>query len=309
MIPVVAQKALFIKLGEGGRWAKDCLETGTLRFGYQDIPHAVCAANNLTTLWQAARAFRGSDAAASNDVTQIRHFYESDDSVLWITFHGDCLWWSFSSPDVYDLPGNEKCRRVIGQWHQCDINGSRLQKGGLSGKLLAIQGFMGTICKVSELNYLLHKINGTFEPHVAAAQMAYKAMQDSLVPIIKNLHQDDLETFVDLIFRQAGWQRVGVAGGRERDIDLDLISPVTQERIAVQVKSKASINVWRDYKMRYAEMGGFSKFYFVTHSPSRPVKDLAEAEYESNFILWNADQLAMQAVRAGLTGWLLDKAS
>lgn len=43
-------------------------------------------------------------------------------------------------------------------------------KGRLSGRLLAVQGFQGTICTVSDLDYLLHKINGTVEPHVATAQ-------------------------------------------------------------------------------------------------------------------------------------------
>jgi hypothetical protein len=63
-----------------------------------------------------------------------------------------------------------------------------------------------------------------------------------LIPIIKELHPKDLEIFTDLVFRQSGWQRVGVSGGTEKDIDLDLISPVTGERIAVQI---AAVTVFR----------------------------------------------------------------
>lgn len=308
-MPVVAQKALFIKLGEGGRWARECLEKGTLRFGYQEIPHSVCATKDWDEIWTRARAFRGSDTAASNDVTQIRHFYESDDSVLWITVHGDCLWWCFSSPDVYELPGNEKYRKVKCPWSACNVTGDPLLKGKLSTKLLSVQGFMGTICTVAELDYLLHKINGTSEPHVAKVQTAFEELQAALIPVIKSLHQKDLEILTDLIFRQAGWMRVGVTGGTESDIDLDLISPVTNERIAVQVKSRATPAIWNDYRKRYADMRGFSRFYFVTHSPNPALKKEASSAEDKNYILWGAEQLALQAARGGLTGWLLDKAS
>jgi hypothetical protein len=69
---------------------------------------------------------------------------------------------------------------------------------------------------------LLHKINGTVAPHVEAAQLAFSELVNTLIPIIKNLHEKDLEILADLIFRQAGWNRIGVLGGTEQDIDLDL---------------------------------------------------------------------------------------
>ncbi|MDP2443764.1 hypothetical protein [Rhodoferax sp.] len=309
MTPVTADIALFIKLGKGGCWAHECLENGTLRFGYQEIPHAVCNLRDWPEIRRLAREFSASDVAAANHTTQIRHFYEADKTVLWITFHGDRLWWCFSSPEVEALQGNEKSRQVIRQWQDCDIGAVPLLKSRLSSKLLSVQGFMQTICTVSELDYLLHKINGTSEPHVARAQTAFEDLQVALIPIIKSLHQNDLEILTDLIFRQAGWMRVGVTGGTERDIDLDLISPVTNERIAVQVKSRATPAIWNDYRERYADMRGFSRFYFVTHSPNVALQKEALNAEDKNYILWGVEQLALQAARCGLTGWLLDKAS
>ena len=135
-----------------------------------------------------------------------------------------------------------KTRNVAGKWNDCDIEGNPLIKARLSGKLLAVQGFQGTICSVKEQDYLLHKINATSEPHVAEAQTAQENLITALIPIIKNLHPNDLEILTDLIFRQAGWQRTGVAGKTEKDIDLDLLSPITEERIAIQVKSRASVS-------------------------------------------------------------------
>ena len=169
--------------------------------------------------------------------------------------------------------------------------------------------YRGTICSVDQLTYLLHKLNGTVEPHVAEVQMAYERLQRSLVPIIKSLHPKELEILVDLIFRQSGWQRVGVAGGTEKDVDLDLLSPVTLERIGVQVKSKATPAVWRAYREKFADMRGFTRFYFVTHSPDPGLIGEAEKGEDESFIFWGAEQLASQAVRGGLTGWLLDKAA
>lgn len=306
---VKADRALFIKLGEGGRWESGCLADGTLRFGYLEIPHEVCMAGDWPEVKRLAMAFSRNKGVATFHSTQVRQFYEADDKVLWITFHSDRLWWCFSGRDVTRLPNNEKERQAIGGWKASDIHGETLLKGRLSGRLLAVQGFQGTICTVSDLNYLLHKINGTVEPHVAVAQAAYENLQAALVPIIRKLHPKDLEILTDLVFRQSGWQRVGVSGGTEKDIDLDLISPVTGERIAVQVKSKANAAVWRAYREKYADMRGFSRFYFVTHSPDKNLRKEAAVADDPDFVLWDVERLAAQAVRGGLTGWLLDKAS
>lgn len=306
---VKASKALFIKLGEGGRWETECMRNGTLRFGYDEMPHEICAAGNWADVERIALGFSKDKGSATRHVNQVRQFYEEDEKVLWVTFHSDRLWWCFSGREVGALPGNEKERRVIGAWRDTDIHGVPLLKGKLSGKLLAVQGFQGTICSVSEIEYLLHKINGTVQPHAAAAQTAFENLQAALIPIIKKLHHNDLEILTDLVFRQAGWQRVGVVGGTEKDIDLDLISPVTGERIAVQIKSRAMADVYRSYRDKYADMRGFTRFYFVTHSPDETLRREAESADDPSFVFWGPEQLAQQAARGGLTGWLIDKAA
>jgi hypothetical protein len=242
-------------------------------------------------------------------INQVQQFYEEPESTLWITFHSDRLWWCRSEAKVEQLQDKSKIRKVIGQWHDTDINDSPLIKGRLSGKLLATQGFQGTICSVKESEYLLHKINGTSEPHGAGAFVAFENLSSALIPIIKNLHPKDLETLTDLIFRQAGWQRTGVAGEVEKDIDLDLISPITQERIAIQVKSKASASIYSAYQEKFSDMRGFKRFYFVTHSPDKSLLTTSSLSNDGAFVFWGAEQLAQQAVRNGLVGWLLDKAS
>jgi hypothetical protein len=304
---ISASKALFIKLGEGGKWEKECIENGLLRLGYQESEHELCKAGN----WHKVRDAFGPDAnagAVNRHLKQIQSFYKEPAETLWITFFSDRLWWCFSEQEVFELDGS-KTRRVIGKWSDESIQRAKLSKGSLSGKLLAVQGFQGTICTVRELTYLLHKINGTEEPHVAEANAALHSLEAAVIPIIQNLHPKDLETLTDLIFRQAGWRRVGVAGEVVKDIDLHLESPITKEQIAVQVKSTASKATYDSYQSKFQDMWGFSKFYFVTHSPSAHLEDVQTAAADDQFIFWGVEQLAEQAVNNGLVGWLIERAS
>lgn len=311
MRKVKADKAVFIKLGSGGAWEKECIEKGVLRLGYDAVPHEACLEGGELWETEIRESFPyGNDSGAiTRHINQVKKFYEEPETTLWITFFGDCLYWCFSKPDISKLDDQSKIRPVIGKWSNTDINGNELIKGRLSGKLLATQSFQGTICDVREFDYLLHKINGTYEPHVQEAEIALGALITAVKPIIKNLHPKDLETLTDLIFREAGWQRTGVAGEVEKDIDLDLISPLTSERIAVQVKSQASLRTYEDYKSRFENMNGYSRFYFVTHSENKMLRDAVSVIDDELMIFWDVHKLAEHSVKTGLVGWLLDKAS
>jgi hypothetical protein len=46
---------------------------------------------------------------------------------------------------------------------------------------------------------------------------------------------------VDLVFRQAGWQRLSVLGETMKFTDMDLLEPVTGDQYQVQVKSAATL--------------------------------------------------------------------
>lgn len=308
MEKISSKKALFIKLGFSGEWEGSSINGNTIQLGYHDVPHDLC----LRGKWEETRAYFPATSdlgSVTRHINQVRQFYEDSEDTLWITFHSDCLWWCFAKPEIKQLSDLTKIRDTKGIWRNTDIIGEPLIKGRLSGKLLAVQSFRGTICSVNELDYLLHKINGTSEPHVAEAEDSVIKLQSALVPIIKNLHPKDLETLTDLIFRQSGWQRTGVAGEVEKDIDLDLLSPITLERIAVQVKSKANIKTFDAYKLKFSDMSGFSRFYFVTHSPDSNLLALAKEQNSDSFVFWGVDKLAELAVRNGLVGWLIDRAS
>jgi|GEM_PF-1156127 len=212
--PITPSHALYIKLGQGGAWEKECItENQTLRLGYQEVSHDLCLRGSWELVQEELKAIRKDVGAATRDTNQIRLFYESDETVLWATFFGDRLYWCFSKPEIKLLADISKTRPVIGQWRSTDITGEPLQKNQLSGKLLSMEGFRGTICSVKEVDYLVHKINAEVSTETKEAVQALSTLERKIEIVIRGLHWKDFEILVDLIFRQAGWQRVGVLGG------------------------------------------------------------------------------------------------
>ncbi len=302
--------ALYIKLGEGGRWEKECIEgyTPSLRVGYRDIPHELCVRSEWDTVLSKLRTLHKDSGTATRDFNQLRLFYEADEQVLWVTFFGNCLYWCFSTPEVSGLDDNTKIRPVIGQWYSQDLNGRPLYKSRLSGKILSMQGFRGTICSVKEFDYLIGKINSNESSQVEAARAALLSLEQTIERLIHDLHWKDFEVLVDLIFRQAGWQRIGVLGETEKILDLDLISPVSQERYGVQIKSSANLADMQDYQRHFADMQGYNRLFFVVHSPARNLLEAGIA-ISNDIELWLPDKVAQLTVKYGLAEWVIDKAS
>lgn len=274
--------------------------------GYHDLPHEPC----LEGRWDDLRQYfapNSDPGAVTRHINQVRCFYEAPSDAIWVTFHADCMWWCRSFEGVEIDESGTRFRRAIGAWSKKDLLGRELLKSQLSGKLLAVESFRGTICSISERTYLLHKLNGTSEPHVEAARSDFNRLVESAIPVIKNLHFKDFETLVDLIFRQSGWQRTGVSGETVKDIDLDLMSPITKERVAVQVKAKATKQTYDDYVQRLGRMDSYARRYLVTHTPSPGLIEHA-ASSASELELWTPDVVARHTVSTGLIEWLLDKA-
>jgi len=306
MLPSV--EALFIKLGSKGEWEENCLTHGVLRLGYGDTPHDACIAGRWGEVEEALRATSKSPGAATRHLQQIQSFYEAGPEVVWITFSADRLYWCKAGGVIEQLADRTKTRNTELGWRGEDVNGKPLLKATLSGALLAVQGFRGTIGAVPDVDYLMHKLNGTVPPDVLAAETSFELLVQSRIPLIKSLHDREFEPFVDLLFRETGWSRVARLGGTTPDIDLDLISTTTNERIAVQVKSRADLQVYRDYVQRFAVMSSYSHFFFTCHTPSPELRAAVSAE-AGPIILWDAEELSRRAVSAGLCRWLMDRAS
>ena len=305
---IEAESALYIKLGRGGDWEDNCISQGTLRFGYREISHDACKRSDWKAVLQERESSKGNRSVAKSDVTQIGYFYESSRKVLWVTFYKHALWWCFADEEVTLLHDGTKVRRAIGGWKQIDRKGNLLSMSTLSGKLLSMQGYRGTICRVKETPYLRQRLNAEEAHEVVQARQSLEALHTSLEAVIRHLSWKDFELLIDLIFRQVGWRRVGAIGSTTKSLDLDLLSPVSAERYGVQVKAKATRKTFERYRDdRLTNMQGFAKCYFVVHTLEDGLASVVTGQDDDVRLLLPADVARLTAVY-GLSEWVLDKA-
>lgn len=308
MKKIEANKVLFIKLGHGGEFEKECIENNqTLRLGYNEVDHNQC----LTGQWDKVHEYFTTEEnsktfVATSHSNQIKQFYEEDDKTLWITFYANKLWWCFSKPEITLLSDKTKTRPVIGKWSDKDINNNVLLAGNISGKLLKTQGFRGTICSVPEKKYALAKINCEQMKEIVEVEQAMFNLKTKLTFLIQNLQWKDFETLVDLIFRQAGWQRVGDTGKTQKTLDLELFAPVTGERAIVQIKAQSDLQQFLSYQEQFAIMNDYDKFFYVVHTAKN---NLTNYENETETNLYLVDKVAELSISAGLVEWIIKKTS
>jgi hypothetical protein len=302
------KSAFYIKLGHGGEHEQECIEVNhTLWLGYREVSHELCRSGE----WEKARAVfmqkEDSDpGAATRHISQICTFYEEGEDVLWVTFYKNRLWWCFAAPEVTVLPDGSKIRHARDGWKSTDVHGKPLDIGRLSGKLLSMQGYRGTICSVRELDYLVRKINGETSPIEQAALDARDTLAHALERIIQQLDWKEFELLTDLIFREAGWQRVSDLGKTQKTFDLVLFSPITDERYLVQVKSHAGREQFERFQEETGGMQEYSQYYFVVHTPEQNLTQSAETDTHK---LWLPGDIASLVVRYGLVDWVIEKAT
>ena len=297
-------KALFIKLGEKGSWAKECFENNIIKLSYKEAKHEDILADLAGAV---SKVYRGkAPQTITSYANQIRHFYESDENVLWITFHAQHLYWCFAEKDVCGIANGEKEKNTINRWSNESIDGKPLLVDNLSGNLLKTQGFQGTICSVSDFDYLVKKINGEELQEVTSVKEDLQKLEKSLSLCIQKLMPKDFEVFIDLIFRQAGYLRTNSIGGFQSVKDIELLAPVTGERILVQIKSETTLQQFKEYEAHFKEIkvsGSYNRFYYVYHSPNELNLHSNMKELE----IWDLKKIAELAVSSGLVPWILNK--
>ena len=303
-------RILFIKLGERGKYEKDCIEKSqTLRLGYQELSNELCLENNWDKVHNYFRYNENHNASvATSHTNQVKQFYTEDEKTLWVTFYANKLWWCFSKPEITLHNDNSKTRPVIGKWSDEDINGRKLLSSNISGKLLKTQGFRGTICKIIEHNYAVAKINCEQTKEVIEVEEAMNNLKLKLISLIQNLQWKDFETLIDLIFRQSGWQRVSDKGKTQKTLDLELFAPVTGEKSIVQIKSQSDLNEFLKYEEDFVPMNDYHRFFYVVHSAKKSLENYNNPE-DSKTHLYLVDKIADLAIASGLVEWIIKKTS
>lgn len=296
--------ALFIKLGSKGKWDDECIDKGVLRLGFNEFKHQ----DMLDGRFDIVRDYF-KDKTSKQWVTiyenQLRNFYTTDDTVLWITFIKQRLYWCFADNRFEGEGTDTKYRFTKNGWSSKDINGKDLIVDNLSGELLKTQGFQSTICNVEAIDYLVKKINGDEIPEIIEVKSDLEKLVSSTSKIITKLGPKDFEILIDLIFRQTGYQRTNVLGGPQKVKDIELISPVTGERILVQVKCSSNMKQYLEYENYFNELEGYDRFFYVVHSPD---KVLSKHQPNNDKIsLWILDKIADLTISSGLINWVLEK--
>lgn len=299
------KKALFIRLGEKGSWAQECIDKGVIRLSFKNPYHQECLKGNwgvLKKYWIA----NGKAKKATDYTNQVINFYTADSKVLWVTFHNRKLYYCFSEPLIKELYlGGERERPVISKWSCEDIEGNELTFDRLSTKLTKTQGYQGTICGINEIEYLKNKINVIKSEQLILVEQNQKNLINSIIPLLQDLNWYDFELLVDLIFTNSGWKRIERRGGAEESIDLDLLMPINNRRAFVQVKSKSTFQEYENYLSKFDTLNQYNEFYyFVNVVEDKRLLELINKESESIF---SGYKLAKLVLSCGLLNWVIEK--
>lgn len=289
----------YIKLGKGGAWLDDSLDSGTLKFT-DVVPHDVATVGD----WDSARQvyIDAGEANVTDRLRELRAFYEAGPRDLWITFGRGRLWWAFAAPGVTLGPDGVRVRGTIGGWSDRDADGRVLRVDALSTSLTQTAAYQRTICAVVARDYLLRILNAEPDALASHTSALLSGLTDAVGEMIADLHWRDFEVLVDLIFAHGGWRRIAAVGGSgQADSDLILQQPVTGEQAFVQIKSRANPATLRDYIAKFEAYPQMDRFIFACHSPGARLA----APNDSRLHLWLRPQLAARAVSGGLVDWLL----
>lgn len=298
------KEVFYIKLGNNGSWNQECIKKKIVKIGFNDID-----INDIKSeKWDKIHKYYSKRHGpwASIYTNQIKNFYQADEQTLWIIFYNQKLWWCLAKKPIYVNSDKTKYKKTVNGWSSKNIAGEELLMNNLSGTFLKVQGFRSTICNVRESAYIINKINAEESSETVKVENDFNQLADSVGILIKKLMPKDFELLVDLIFRGMGCQRIGVVGGPQKTIDIELFSPVIGERYLVQVKSETNWNQYKDYRKRFLEHTSYDKCYYVYHTTNdKKLEDYIENE--PDIVVWKLSDISKHTINAGLISWLINK--
>ena len=308
--PVEVSAVRYIKLGKGGSWTEDCIQSRTVRLGFNTEQHLqLCLEGKWDSLREVYINEGRKKGIATNRKNQVQSFFEDSGDIIWITFHDTFMWWTSLDPvsvpvRAKDSEGTE--RRTLSGWSSTNIKNESLYLNNLSGHLTQLAGFKGTSCSVADAEYVIRRINGQFSPEAERAERLRLELEDATHKMMRRLTPQDFELLVDLVFSSSGWRRLGSTGGTQKTLDLDLILPTTHERSFVQVKSEVTQKEfdqeYREVFFRMKNMGQYHRMFYAYHSGAIECDD-------TSITLLDGPALARLIIDTGLVSWLIERVS
>jgi hypothetical protein len=296
--------AYFIKLGRAGCWEADSIKSSRMRVGWSGQALEDINAGRWPRIEQQLRAEQpGKPGVSTTDLNRLRDIATSTAEDIWITFHANKLWWTRVKGLRVEADSVSKFRRTE-RWSDRAIDGRPLFANELPGRLAQLQAFRGTVCRVADKALLARVLQSSRSSVASDIAQRREALSRVVANAIAELHWKDFETLVDLVFRDAGWQRVSILGQQAKGFDLELREPVTGDEYVVQVKSQADrADLERTLESYLPD--SYRRLFFVVHTPEPDLLNVDELPSYVDLVLPN--RLAELAVAAGLSKWIEDK--
>lgn len=300
------KNAYYIKLGKGGIWEKSSISENKARIGWNFLTVDEINGKDWKTLATKlkSKVNYGSKGAATTDINALKTFVNSTPEDIWITFYSGQLWRCRLGDNIVYEDEKSRFRTLSEEWNNRDIDGKLLLTNHIPGSIAKTQRFQGTICKVNEESGLKRLINNQPSEKYQAVLKAKNLLVNEVQKSFTQLHWKDFEILVDLVFRNAGWNRTSVIGESMKYSDIELEEPITGEMYQVQVKAEASLDEYLEYARGFSPEI-YKRQYFVVHSPDTEL--LTHKPEEDGVELILPERLASMVVEFGLVGWLLMK--
>lgn len=311
-----AESVRYIKLGGGGGRFTFCRTHGVaeLGFGLQDLDrYDAFSKGNFEALSTSFANEGGKAMSVANVIGQLKKArVAANTPTIWITFEDGKMWWAVSHAGAaWQLPSQTDAQglqlSLEQTWSCVDTLGRELRINDLSGDLTQVSQYRGTVCAVKTVEYVKRRLIGEYRNEAIRATAAKTELADSLLPLIQHLNPADFELLVTLVIARSGWQQVSVSGKTMKDIDLELIMPLTGDRGLVQIKSKADSRLIDECFSEMLNWGADYRLFFAYHTwVGNEPETKAVAGKTSGSILGGM-QLALSVIEAGLTDWLINK--
>ncbi len=290
----------FIKLGRKSMWWPLARDTNTLRLGFRQFDFQLCRNGKWAEAEKAfaALGLRTRQADVTRAVNQVRDFFELPETTLWCTIEDGDVWWCFAEAEVIDLHDGDdeterlngaRMRRVIDRWRNTDTTGTK------------VASFQETIAKPGGAADLLRRIRGIQSDAHALTAKTHDALVVAVGDLLDQLHQDDFELLIELIFSSSGWKRISAVGGIQKTLDIAMTLPTTGEHCFVQVKSQTNAKTFASLVEALDNAQGYSRLFFAYHTPATAFPN----EAADRVTVWHRYEIARQAIRAGLVDWIL----
>jgi len=303
----------YIKLGEGGKWGRECEEEKIIRIGFNSADEKIfslCKAGRWKDLVKYFSDEGRNKGTATNFTNQLEIFFKDKGDTLWITFMNQKLYWGFMEDSPCQKHASQEgiWRKIKNGWSCLDLSASHLplHQSLLAGGINKLQGFRGTTCRVKDSEQVIRRINGDVSEEQKNAIAAREHLKSCLPPIITTLNPKDFEILVALVFDSSGWQRQGAAlGGTQKTLDLDLILPTTGERAFVQTKCETNSKELESYITKLMDLD-HDRIFYVYHTCSSKLVEERTLSDNKHVTIIDADKLSDMIIDAGLVNWVIN---